>query len=82
MLAGPVRAAIRKLNTSVKTTEAERAKFFASGGSKPKESKEKIIEKLLVAYYDFVDLFSRRAIEELPPYRPSLDYEIKLLPSI
>lgn len=78
MLVGPI-ALARKLNASVKTIEAERAKFFASRGSKPEESREKIIEKLLVAYYSFIDLFLRRAVEELPPHRLGLDYEIKLM---
>lgn len=64
---------------SAKTTKAERGKFFTLG-SKKEDSREAIIEKLPSAYYDFVDLFLRRATKELLPHRPGLDYKIKLLP--
>lgn len=68
------------VNISLKTTESERAKFFVSG-KKAEDSIDTIIDKLPEAYYDYVDLFSRRAAEELLPYRPRLDYKIQLLPS-
>lgn len=52
----------REVNISTKTTEAERAKFFASSSQKP-DSVEDVRIKLLPKYYDYIDLFSRRAVE-------------------
>ena len=34
--------------------------------------------KLLEYYYDLASVFSKKVATELPPYRPSIDYEIYL----
>lgn len=68
---------MRIVNVSVKTTEADRNKFYIA--TRNDESPKQIIDKLPLDYYDYVDLFNRQAAYDLPLYRPSLNYEIKLL---
>lgn len=68
------------INVSAKTTESDRDKYYASAGKAKDESPSEIMDKLPADYYDYVDLFNRKAAHSLPPRRLGLDYEIKLLP--
>lgn len=56
-----------RVNVCLKTIEVERTKFFASS-KKAKDLVDAIIDKLPPKYYNYVDLFLRRAAEELLPY--------------
>lgn len=68
-----------RVNVSAKTTEANRNKYYVSASKDKNPSTKEVIDKLLPNYYDYVDLFDRKAAYNLLPYRPGLDYEIKLL---
>lgn len=72
-----------RTNISAKTTEADRAKFYASTNKNKAGNslRGEVFDKLPSNYYDYIDLFNREAAYELPPYRLGLDHEIKLLPS-